>query len=296
MPLTPADVHNVAFKKPPIGKRGYDEEEVDAFLDVVESELARLIEENNELRGRKDGTSSAAGSGAGDGRVEELNGDLEAAREENGRLQKHISELERALSQGNDGAQQQVVELQQRIAQLEQQLAESRSQLEAAQRAVPAASQRAAGDGEGGDDAHHAVTVLTLAQRTADELLAQSRAEADRLLSEARQHHETTINDAQSRAAQQLSEAEARAQQLDEESTARAQRTIQEAEQRAAAAAAEFEQRRGGLERAIEELRMFEREYRSRLRSYLESQLRDLDAGGRSEPVAVGEMADAQQH
>ena len=46
MPLTPAEVHNVAFKKPPIGKRGYDEEEVDAFLlevsdEVVESALAR---------------------------------------------------------------------------------------------------------------------------------------------------------------------------------------------------------------------------------------------------------------
>ena len=50
MPLTPADVHNVVFKKPPIGKRGYDEDEVDAFLDVVEAELSRLIEENNELR------------------------------------------------------------------------------------------------------------------------------------------------------------------------------------------------------------------------------------------------------
>src|SRR3954462_3369890 len=50
MPLTPADVHNVVFKKPPIGKRGYDEDEVDAFLDVVEAELARLIEEDNELR------------------------------------------------------------------------------------------------------------------------------------------------------------------------------------------------------------------------------------------------------
>src|SRR4028118_1823770 len=50
MPLTPAEVHNVAFKKPPIGKRGYDEEEVDAFLYEVERELARLIEENNELR------------------------------------------------------------------------------------------------------------------------------------------------------------------------------------------------------------------------------------------------------
>ncbi|MCF6509508.1 DivIVA domain-containing protein, partial [Blastococcus sp. MG754426] len=58
MPLTPADVHNVVFKKPPIGKRGYDEDEVDAFLDVVEAELARLIEENNELR------SSAGRAGA----------------------------------------------------------------------------------------------------------------------------------------------------------------------------------------------------------------------------------------
>ncbi|HEV7828753.1 MAG TPA: DivIVA domain-containing protein, partial [Pseudonocardiaceae bacterium] len=50
MPLTPADVHNVAFSKPPIGKRGYHEDEVDAFLDLMEAELARLIEENNDLR------------------------------------------------------------------------------------------------------------------------------------------------------------------------------------------------------------------------------------------------------
>src|SRR3954467_5094942 len=49
MPLTPADVHNVAFKKPAIGKRGYDEEDVDAFLDEVEQELLRLLEENRAL-------------------------------------------------------------------------------------------------------------------------------------------------------------------------------------------------------------------------------------------------------
>jgi DivIVA domain-containing protein len=59
MPLTPAEVHNVAFKKPPIGKRGYDEEEVDAFLDVVEVELARLIEENNDLRANGSSGASA---------------------------------------------------------------------------------------------------------------------------------------------------------------------------------------------------------------------------------------------
>jgi DivIVA domain-containing protein len=60
MPLTPADVHNVAFKKPSIGKRGYDEDEVDAFLDVVEAELSRLIEENNTLKSRDGSATNGA--------------------------------------------------------------------------------------------------------------------------------------------------------------------------------------------------------------------------------------------
>jgi DivIVA domain-containing protein len=50
MPLTPVDVRNVTFSKPPIGQRGYHEGEVDALLDLVQSELARLIEENTDLR------------------------------------------------------------------------------------------------------------------------------------------------------------------------------------------------------------------------------------------------------
>ena len=66
MPLTPADVHNVAFSKPPIGKRGYNEDEVDAFLDLVEAELTRLIEENSDLRQRIEELDQelAAGGGA----------------------------------------------------------------------------------------------------------------------------------------------------------------------------------------------------------------------------------------
>jgi DivIVA domain-containing protein len=35
--LTPEDVRNTAFSKPPIGKRGYNEVEVDAFLDRVKA-------------------------------------------------------------------------------------------------------------------------------------------------------------------------------------------------------------------------------------------------------------------
>jgi DivIVA domain-containing protein len=37
--LTPEQVRDVAFSKPPIGKRGYNENEVDAFLDLVEAAL-----------------------------------------------------------------------------------------------------------------------------------------------------------------------------------------------------------------------------------------------------------------
>lgn len=37
--LTAEQVHNVAFGKPPLGVRGYNEDEVDAFLDVVEAAL-----------------------------------------------------------------------------------------------------------------------------------------------------------------------------------------------------------------------------------------------------------------
>ncbi|WQD13948.1 MAG: DivIVA domain-containing protein [Lawsonella clevelandensis] len=40
------------FSRPPIGKRGYNEEEVDQFLDLIEVELSRLIEENSDLQQR----------------------------------------------------------------------------------------------------------------------------------------------------------------------------------------------------------------------------------------------------
>src|SRR4030081_2255746 len=65
MPLTPADVHNVAFSKPPIGKRGYNEDEVDAFLDLVENELTRLVEENADLRQRIEELDREQAAGGG---------------------------------------------------------------------------------------------------------------------------------------------------------------------------------------------------------------------------------------
>jgi DivIVA domain-containing protein len=285
MPLTPAEVHNVAFKKPPIGKRGYDEEEVDAFLDIVEVELSRLIEENNDLRARGGGATVAAAPAERGGADP---AELAAAREENQRLQAHIAELEKAMSQGKNGAQQQVVQLQQQLAQTEQQLAENRRQLEQAQQALAeaqraAAEQPPAGDGAMGEHHAQAVQMLALAQQTADQHLANTKAEAERLLTEAQANAKNSVAEAQARSAQHISEAEARAAKLEQESTAKAEQTVRDAEQRAATITAQFEQRKAALERRVEELRVYEREYRTRLRGYLESQLRDLDASGRSE-------------
>ncbi|HYH34251.1 MAG TPA: DivIVA domain-containing protein [Nocardioides sp.] len=59
MPLTPEDVSNKRFT-PVRLREGYDMGEVDQFLDEVEAELARLTQENEDLRSKL----SAAQSGA----------------------------------------------------------------------------------------------------------------------------------------------------------------------------------------------------------------------------------------
>lgn len=47
MALTPMDIHNKEFSK---GFRGYDEDEVDQFLDDIVEEFERLYKENIELK------------------------------------------------------------------------------------------------------------------------------------------------------------------------------------------------------------------------------------------------------
>ncbi|MBM7581978.1 cell division initiation protein [Caldicoprobacter guelmensis] len=49
MPLTPMDIHNKEFSR---SFRGYDEDEVDQFLDEVVQDFERLYKENLELKER----------------------------------------------------------------------------------------------------------------------------------------------------------------------------------------------------------------------------------------------------
>src|SRR3954452_8365910 len=179
MTLTPEDVANKRFSTTRF-RHGYDEDEVDSFLDEVEAELTRLLQENKSLASRAAGAAVSAPAAA---------------------------------------PPPQAVE---------------------APPPPPAPEPT-----EGSQDA--ALRTLLLAQRTADEAIGQARKEAEQIVTEAR----------------------TRATDLEQES-----------QQRHAQAMAELERRRRELERQVEDLRAFEREYRTRLRAYLETQLRERSSRG----------------
>jgi DivIVA domain-containing protein len=235
MPLTPADVHNVAFKKPPIGKRGYDEEEVDAFLDEVERELARLIEENSELRAQMErggGGRGPAGPGA-DPRL--------AA--ENAELKSQLDRIQRDKASAEQAARAMQSELEQIRTQ--------------------------GGPVVGPDGEQQALRVLMMAQRTADDHVNDARREADKLLSDAR----------------------TKAEEVTREARAKADALERDARQRHQEAMGGLDAKRTALQKHIEELKQFEREYRTRLKAYLESQLRDLEGRGQGLEAEMGREA-----
>jgi len=231
MPLTPADVHNVVFKKPPIGKRGYDEDEVDAFLDVVEGELARLIEENNELR--------AGGRSAPQERAEPTPPPQPVAPPQPPPVQQpredDSARASRMLALATETADRYVNEAKTQSEQM-----------------------------------------ISSAKNTSDRLLGDARTKSEQMVTEAKHRADATLGDARTRADTMEREARAKAAALD-----------QDAERRHMEALSSLEEKRTSLERKIEELRTFEREYRTRLRSYLESHLRDLDSRGSAEPASA---------
>ena len=257
MPLTPADVHNVAFSKPPIGKRGYNEDEVDAFLDLVEAELARLIEENEDLRDQVSQLEQRLGN---------AQADLEDARSRPGGM----------------GAP---------VPPPPQQMAPPMPR--------PMGPPPVAEPDHSTDHHVQAAKVLGLAQEMADRLTAEAKHEADamladarnkseQLLSEARAKSDGLVNDARARAETMLNDARTRAETLERQSREKAAQLVGDAERKQTEIIGSITRDKSVLEKKIDELRTFEREYRTRLKTYLESQLRDLEGRGSAAPADTG--------
>jgi DivIVA domain-containing protein len=198
MALTPEDVVNKRFQATKF-REGYDQDEVDDFLDEVVVELRRLNQENEELRQRLAAAEARAGEG----------GAAPAAA------------------------------------------------------AAPVYAEPAA--------APPTVAVPTPAPTPQSEIDEQTS--TTNLLQLARRLHEEHVR-----------EGVEKRDALIAEGHATAARIVAEAEAKQRAQMGILDQERVALEKRVDELRVFEREYRQKLKSYIEGQLRELDT---AQPVQV---------
>ncbi|HLV57051.1 MAG TPA: DivIVA domain-containing protein [Actinotalea caeni] len=220
MALTPEDVVNKRFQ-PTKFREGYDQDEVDDFLDEVVNTLRALDAENSELKAK-----------------------LEAA-------ERRLQEAPSAAPAAEQSTQQMPA------------VAESPVEPEPEPEPQPApapayaapAPQTAQGEPES------ATGLIALAQRVHDEYVSNGKAEAERILAEAR---------------------------------AEAERVAREAEEQRNRTLGQLEGERSLLERKIDELRVFERDYRTRLKSYLEGLLNDVE--GRGSLAGAGTGPESEIH
>ena len=224
MALTPEDVVNKRFQ-PTKFREGYDQDEVDDFLDEIVVELRRLNQENDELRKKlaEGGSGTPAASTSVAPVVEKVPAPAKADKDE-----------ARAK------------------AEAEAKAAELAKKKEAEQAAAVAPQAPAAGGGV----SESAAGLLAMAQQMHDRHVADGQEQRDKIIAEAQIEASSLVNDAQEKSRKILGA---------------------------------LEQQRSVLERKVEQLRGFERDYRSRLKAYIEGQLRDLDARGSVAAPEVGE-------
>ncbi|WP_308796483.1 DivIVA domain-containing protein [Agromyces silvae] len=207
MALTPEDVVNKRFQATKF-REGYDQDEVDDFLDEVVVELRRLNQENEELRQRLAAAEARGGDSSRTAPVAPAPA---------------VSAPTPATAYAEPAAPPPTV-------------------------AVP--TQQATPQSEI-DEQTSTTNLLQLARRLHEEHVREGVEKRDALIAEG---HAT--------AARVVAEAEAKS---------RAQMNI-------------LDQERIALEKRVDELRVFERDYRQKLKSYIEVQLRELDT---ATPVQV---------
>ncbi len=209
MALTPEDVVNKRFQSTKF-REGYDQDEVDDFLDEIVVELRRLNQENDELR-------------------------------------------------------QRLVAADARIAELQRGGAVAAAPMESPAPAIVAAPVTPAP----APVAEAPAPVTSAAEPTAD---------TNNLLQLARRLHEEHVREGVAKKEQLIAEGQAEAARIVAEATSAQQGQLQA-----------LEQERSTLQRSVDELRTFEREYRQQLRTYIQTQLAELEST--AQPAAAPVMA-----
>jgi DivIVA domain-containing protein len=118
-----------------------------------------------------------------------------------------------------------------------------------------------------------AARLLELATRNADELVDDAKNQADKIIGEARTKAERLEAESKANADRLEADARSRAQMLDSETAQKRQIMF-----------GDLEKEQEKLNSEVENLRQFEREYRSRLKSYFSQQLELLNSGETTAP------------
>jgi DivIVA domain-containing protein len=247
MPLTPEDVSNKRFT-PVRLREGYDMGEVDQFLDEVEAELARLTRENDDLRTKL----SAAQSGAG--------------------------EFAAPSAPAAEAFAPQPVAAEPVPPEPEP---EPAPPTEVGTTTTTTTLGAVAGGGVEtirvetvADASNAAARLLQLASNNADQLVEDAKGEADKIIGEARTKAERLESESKVNADKLEADARGRAQSLDSETA-----------ERRAQLFGDLESERDRLAGEVDNLRAFEREYRSRLKTYFSQQLEALETSGSADPT-----------
>ncbi|MFT4147867.1 MAG: DivIVA domain-containing protein [Micrococcaceae bacterium] len=209
MALTPEDIVNKRFEATKF-REGYDQDEVDDYLDEIVVELRRLLKENRSLRKR------LAAGGLATGTAPVIDSKTEVLGAKPGQATTVIASRQTGMTTG----QHQV-----------------KSQIPA--RPETSADMKAAQES--------ASSVILMAQQLHDQHVNEGIAKRDELISQAEDASQQLMNDAQDH----------RDQIVDG-----------------------LQKEKAILETKIEQLRAFDRDYRARLKAYIESHLRELDVSG----------------
>jgi DivIVA domain-containing protein len=125
-----------------------------------------------------------------------------------------------------------------------------------------------------GDASNAAARLLELASRNADQLVEDAKSDADKIIGEARTKAERLEGESKANADKLEADARGRAQSLDAETA-----------ERRAQLFGDLERERDTLSHEVDNLRAFEREYRSRLKTYFSQQLEALESSGSADPT-----------
>jgi DivIVA domain-containing protein len=258
-PLTPLDIQHKEFTK---AMRGYAMAEVDTFLDQVTEEFTRLQEENARLKEQL----AHARSGL-QGQQPMPPQQLAPQPPPPQQMQPYHGPQDAGDPAGSEAIARALV--------MAQQMADS---------TVEEAKQRAKAILDDADSRARAMNDET--QRRAREITEAAQLRAREVTQAAEQRAREITEAAQARARDLTEGVEARAKERIENAERRARQAEEQARNQIQTVTEQVARRRQELEGSVEALRAFERDYRARLRGFVEGQLKALEDAAPSGPVA----------